>query len=119
MKGIAGVMAATMSMEAITFYLALTVIARVDGGEHWTTFNAVYVTVMATVMLVVSFMQRRRWAIPVNIALQAVALAGGFIIHYSLGIVAAVFIVVWWYVLHLRSNLIARMKRGLLTTQHM
>ncbi|MDK8451031.1 DUF4233 domain-containing protein [Corynebacterium mastitidis] len=118
MKGIAGVMSATMCMEAITFYLALTVIARVDGGAHWSAASAAYVTIMATVMLVVSFLQRYRWSIPVNLALQAVAL-GGFFFHYSLGIVACVFIAVWWYVLHLRSSLIARMKRGLLTTQHM
>ncbi|KQB85041.1 DUF4233 domain-containing protein [Corynebacterium oculi] len=118
MKGIVGVMSATMCMEAITFYLALTVIARVDGGAYWTPFSAVYVTAMATIMLVVSFLQRYRWSIPVDIALQVAAL-GGFFIHYSLGIVACVFIAVWWYVLHLRSSLIARMRRGLLTTQHM
>ena len=29
------------------------------------------------------------------------------------------FIIVWWYLLHLRSTLIERMKRGWLTTQHL
>ncbi|MCZ9310063.1 DUF4233 domain-containing protein [Corynebacterium uberis] len=118
MRGLVGVMAATLSMEAITFYLVLTVLARIDDGAHWTTFNWVYVTVLATCMLVLSFLQSRPWALPLTMILQVAAL-GGFFIHYSMGVVALVFAVVWWYVLHLRSSLIARMKRGLLTTQHL
>lgn len=118
MKGIVGVFSGAMCMEAITFYLVLTVIARVDNGEYWTTGNWVFVTALATVMLVWAFFQRSRWAIPMNIALQVVALAG-FLVHPAMGIVALLYIAVWGYILYLRSALIERMKRGLLTTQHM
>lgn len=118
MKGIRGVMAGTLVMEAISFYLVLTVILRVDEGSYWTTFNWVYVMVTATAMLVMAFLQKTRWALPVTLALQVVAL-GGFAVHVSMGVVAVIFVLVWWYVLHLRSSLIERMKRGLLTTQHL
>ncbi len=46
-------------------------------------------------------------------------LIGGFFVHYSAVMVAIIFIIVWWYLLHLRSTLIERMKRGWLTTQHL
>ncbi|MFI5505415.1 DUF4233 domain-containing protein [Corynebacterium kutscheri] len=118
MKGLRGVMAGTMGMEAITFYLVLTVIAKIDHGEYWTTFNWIYVTVVATAMLIMSFFQRRRWALAINLGLQVVGLIGGILVHPSMVVVSLLFIAVWWYLLYLRKNLLERMRRGLLTTQH-
>ena len=118
MKGIRGVMAGTLVMEAITIALVLTVILRVDNGAYWTTFNWVYVTAVAVAMLLAAFMQRFTWSIPMNIGLQVLALAGIFV-HFSMGIVAVIFILVWAYLFYLRKILIERMKRGLLTTQHL
>ncbi|BAU96707.1 hypothetical protein N24_2445 [Corynebacterium suranareeae] len=117
MKGIRGVMAGTLMMEAITLALVLTVILRVDNGIYWTTFNWVYVSAVALAHLVAAFLQRFSWSIPMNIVLQVLALAG-FFVHPSMGIAAIIFIIVWAYLFYLRSNLIDRMKRGLLTTQH-
>lgn len=118
LKGLRGVMAGTLVLEAITILLSLTVILQIDDGEHWTTFNWVYITVVGLAHLVVAFLQRFRWALPVNLVLQLFALAG-FFVHPSVGIIALIFIAVWAYLLYLRSNLIERMRRGLLTTQHM
>lgn len=118
MKGIRGIMAGTLVMEAITIALVLTVILRVDDGAYWTTFNWVYVSAVALAMFIAAFLQRFSWAIPMNIALQVVAFAGIFV-HPSMGIVAGIFILVWAYLLYLRSMLVARMERGLLTTQHL
>ncbi|MCS4490698.1 DUF4233 domain-containing protein [Corynebacterium sp. ES2794-CONJ1] len=118
LKGLRGVMAGAMGMESITFYLVLTVILRVDNGAYWTTFNWVSVVVVATAMLVMSFLQGKTWAIPVNIGLQVLGILG-FFIHPSMGIIGIFFALVWWYILHLRKNLLERMKRGLLTTQHL
>lgn len=118
MKGLRGVMAGTMMMQAISFYLVLTVILRVDNGIHWTTFNWGYVTAVSTAMLILSFLQKKRWALKANIGIQVFALAG-FVVHISMGIMAVIYIAVWWYLLYLRKNLIERMKRGLLTTQHL
>lgn len=117
LKGLRGVIAGTLVMEAIAILLVLTVIARVDNGAYWTTFNWVYVTAVGVAMLLAAFVQSRPWAMSVNLVLQVFALIG-FIVHPSMGIMALIFIAVWWYILHLRRNLIARMKRGLLTTQH-
>lgn len=117
MKGLRGVMAGVMAMEAITLFLVLTVILQVDGGAYWTTFNWVYVTAVATAHLIMAFLQRLPFALPINLVLQIFAL-GGFFVHPSMGIMALIYIAVWWYLLHLRRNLIERMRRGLLTTQH-
>lgn len=118
MKGLRGVMAGTMCMEAISILLVLTVILRVDEGAYWTTFNWGYVTFVGVAMFLMAFLQSRPWALAVNMGLQVLALLG-FMVHVSMGIVAIIFILVWWYLLHLRRNLIERMKRGLLTTQHL
>ncbi|QGU05280.1 DUF4233 domain-containing protein [Corynebacterium comes] len=118
LKGIRGVMAGTLILEAITILLALTVILKVDDGVHWTTFNWVFITALGLAHVVMAFLQRFSWALPVNLALQVVLL-GGFLVHYSVGVIAIIFIIVWWYLLHLRSTLIERMRRGWLTTQHM
>ncbi|ANE04600.1 DUF4233 domain-containing protein [Corynebacterium crudilactis] len=118
MKGIRGVMAGTMVMEAITLALVLTVILRVDDGIYWTTFNWVYVSAVAGAHFIAAFLQRFSWSIPMNIVLQVLALAG-FFVHPSMGIAAIIFIIVWAYLLYLRSNMVDRMKRGLLSTQHL
>ncbi|QGU08047.1 hypothetical protein COCCU_10640 [Corynebacterium occultum] len=117
MKGLRGVMAGTLVMEAITLYLVLTVILQVSDGVYWTTFNWVYVTVVATAHLVMAFLQRFPFSLPINLLLQVFALAG-FFIHPSMGIVALLFIAVWWYLLHLRKTMLERMRRGLLPGQH-
>lgn len=118
MKGLRGVMAGTLVLESIALLLILTVIAKVDSGEHWTTFNWVFVTVLGVAHFVWAFAQKSRIALPVNIAMQVIALVGGFVVHYSAGIMALIFVAVWVYILVLRKNLLERMRRGLLTTQH-
>lgn len=118
LKGLRGVMAGTMFMEAISILLVLTVILRVQEGALWTPFNWGYVTAVGVTMVILSFLQGKKWIIPVNIGIQVPALLG-FFIHPSMGFMALLFVLVWWYLLTLRKNLIERMKRGLLTTQHL
>ncbi|MEZ2122843.1 MULTISPECIES: DUF4233 domain-containing protein [unclassified Corynebacterium] len=117
MKGLRGVMAGTLVMESISLLLVLTVIARVDGGAYWTTMNWGYVTIVGVAMFLVAFLQKRPWAMTVNWVLQVAAVAG-FFVHYSMGIMALIFVAVWFYIMHLRKVLIERMRRGLLVTQH-
>ena len=93
LKGLRGVIAGTLVMEAIAILLVLTVIARVDNGAYWTTFNWVYVTAVGVAMLLAAFVQSRPWAMSVNLVLQAFALIG-FIVHPSMGIMALIFIAV-------------------------
>ena len=118
MKGLRGVMAGTLVMESISMLLVLTVIAKVDGGAHWTTFNWVFVTALGVAMFLWAFMQKRPGALSINLMLNVIAVGGGLFVHYSMVIMALIFIAVWMYILVLRKNLLERMKRGLLTTQH-
>lgn len=118
LKGLRGVVAGTLVMEAIVLGLALLVILKVDSGSMWTTPNIAFVGGLAIVHLLLAFFQRFNWGLPASLVLQVIGLAG-FFIHWSIGAVVVIFILVWWYVLSLRKNLIERMKRGLLVTQHL
>ncbi|QRP11684.1 DUF4233 domain-containing protein [Corynebacterium kroppenstedtii] len=110
-------MAGTLIMEFITFLLVLPVVARVDEGAYNTPFNIVSVIVFCVALLVMSFLQGKSWALGVDLLLQVVAIVG-FIVHPAMGVMGIVFALVWAYIVYLRKNLIERMKRGLLTTQH-
>lgn len=118
MKGFNGVVAGVLILEAITIFLALTVILKIDDGELWTTFNWGYITALGVAHTVLAFLTRFKWALPVAIVLQVLLLAGG-LIHWSVFAIGVMFGVVWWFVLTLRRNMLERMERGLLTTQHL
>ena len=118
MKGLRGVMAGTHIMEAIVILLVLTVITRVDAGASATTFNMAYVIGLGGAMIVAAFLQKAKWADWLNIALQVLAIAG-FIVHPAMGAMGVIFALCWWYIYHLRSNLMRRMERGLLPSQHL
>lgn len=117
LKGLRGVMAGTLVLESIVILLVLTVITRVHDGDGATVFNIAYVLGLGLAMLVAAFIQRMRWADQLNIGLQVLAVAG-FIVHPSMGVMGVLFALVWWYIYHLRNNLLERMRRGLLPSQH-
>lgn len=119
MKGLNGVLAGVLGLEAITIFLALPVLLKLDGGIHWTTFNWVFVTALGVVHLVLAFLQRLRWALPVALAVQVIGIIVGFFVHWSVSLIMVIFAIVWWYVMVLRRNILERMQRGLLTTQHL
>lgn len=117
MKGIRGVMAGTHILEAIVILLVLTVVTRVDPEVNGTAFNISFVTALGLGFLVAAFLQKQKFADVLNIGLQVVALLG-FFVHPSMGFVAVLFAATWWYIYHLRNNLVKRMRRGLLPGQH-
>ncbi|MGP9723824.1 DUF4233 domain-containing protein [Corynebacterium sp. AOP40-9SA-29] len=116
-KGLKGMMAGIMLMEAITVLLVLAVVGVVDEGAHATVFNMTYVAVLGLAMVVASFLQFRPWADKMNITLQVFALIGA-IVHPTMLFVAILFILAWWYTYHLRANVKSRMDKGLLPAQH-
>lgn len=118
LKGLRGVMSGVLVLEALTVWLSLTVILKIDGGALWTPFNIWFTVILGAVYFVMAFLQRMPRALQINLALQAVGLVG-FLVHWSLGVMIVIFIFVWWYLLALRRNLIERMRRGLLVTQHL
>ena len=117
MKGLRGVMAGTHILEAITILLGLTVVARVQNGDLATPFNIGYVSVLGALMVVAAFLQKAKFADPMNIGLQVLAVLG-FIVHISIGAVGILFAAVWWYIYTLKRNMVMRMERGLLPSQH-
>lgn len=119
LKGLRGVTAGTLILEAITIFLALTVILQVSDGIYWTPFNWGFIVVLGTLHVLLAFCQRFSWGLPAALGLQVVGLIGGFFVHWSLVAVMIIFLLVWWYLLTLRKNLLERMRRGLLVTQHL
>lgn len=116
-KGLKGMMAGIMLMEAITVLLVLTVIGVIDEGSYATPFNLGYVGGLGVFMVIASFLQFKPWADKMNIGLQVLAVIGG-IVHPTMLFVAILFILAWWYTYHLRSNVKSRMEKGLLPAQH-
>lgn len=116
-KGLRGIMAGTLFLEAIVIGLVLTVIARVDDGAHFQPWKVWYVSLLAVAMIVAAGLQRRPWALALNLTLAALAVAG-FAVHWSMGICGILFAVVWAYILYLRSDLTRRIDGGYLASQH-
>lgn len=117
-KGLKGMMAGIMIMEALAVFLILPVIGKMWEGEHATAFNLTYIGVLAVAMTVASFLQFRPWADAMNIVLQGLLVLGGVLVHPLVFIVAVLFVAAWWYTYYLRGRLKERMDRGLLPAQH-
>jgi len=116
-KGLRGIMAGTLVLEAIVIGLVLTVIARVDDGAHFQAWKVWFVSLLAVAMVVASGLQRRPWAIPLNLTLAGLAVAG-WAVHWSMGVCGLLFAAVWGYILYLRRDLRQRMAGGYLPSQH-
>lgn len=117
-KGLKGMMAGIMIMEALAVFLILPTIGKMWEGKYASGFNMTYIAVLAVAMTVASFLQFRKFADPMNIVLQILLLIGGVIVHPLVLIVAVLFICAWWYTYYLRGRLKQRMDRGLLPAQH-
>lgn len=115
-KGLRGIMAGTLVLEAIVIGLVLTVIARVDGGAHFQPWKVWYVSLLAVAMIVAAGLQRRSWAVPMNITLAGLAVAG-WAVHWSMGVCGVMFAVVWAYILYLRRDVERRVVAGQLPSQ--
>ncbi|MFJ1460691.1 DUF4233 domain-containing protein [Nocardia sp. N2S4-5] len=113
-KGLRGVMAGALVLEAITVLLALPVVSSVGGGLSW--WSVACLVGLAVLMIVGAGLQRRSWALPFNLSLQVLLLLGGFI-HISIFVIGVVFAAVWAFILLLRSDVRRRMDQGLLPSQ--
>jgi len=107
-------MAGTLVLEAIVVLLALPVVATVGGGLS--VLSGGYVVVLALVMVAMGGLQRRPWALTVNLGLQVLVI-GGFVVHPALGAVGVLFAAVWAYLMYLRRDIAARMAQGRLPGQ--
>ncbi|NEW40616.1 DUF4233 domain-containing protein [Nocardia cyriacigeorgica] len=113
-KGLRGVMAGTLVLEAIVVLLALPVVADVGGGVSW--LSGTYLVALAVVMVLGAGLQRKPWALPFNLGLQALVIAGA-LIHISIGVIGILFAIVWAFILILRNDVQRRMDLGVLPSQ--
>ncbi|WSE58921.1 DUF4233 domain-containing protein [Mycolicibacterium sp. ND9-15] len=107
-------MAGTLILEAIVVLLALPVVGRIGGGL--TAASGGYLVGLAAVLVLLTGLQGRPWAIWVNLAMQ-VALIAGVFVHGGIGFIGVVFLVVWLLIAYLRAEVLRRQKRGLLPGQ--
>lgn len=109
-----GVMAGILLLEAVVVLLALPVVAVV--GPGLTKATGTYLIGVAVLLVVLSGLQRRRWAIWANLAAQLVVI-GGAAAYAAIGFIGVLFTGVWLLVIYLRAEVRRRQERGLLPGQ--
>jgi hypothetical protein len=107
-------MVGILLLEAVVVLLALPVVAVV--GPGLTTVTGTYLIGVAALLVVLSAVQRRPWAIWANLAVQLVVI-GGAIVHAAIGFIGVLFTGVWLLVVYLRAEVRRRQARGLLPGQ--
>ena len=99
LRGLRGIFAGTLVMEAIVVGLALLVINRIGGGlaapAGWYTVG------LALAMVVAAFVQRHSWGLGLALVLQ-VAMVVGWFANPALGALGLLFLLVWGFLLYLR-----------------
>lgn len=115
MKGIRGVFAAVLILEAIVVLLALLVFARFGSGPAPVGIGLI--VGLAVLMLVGSGLQRRPWGLGYALAVQLVTIVAGFVLVTPLGVVGVMFALVWAGLLLMRRDVARKMARGELPSQ--
>jgi hypothetical protein len=113
-KSFRGVMAGTLILESIVVLLALPVVSFSRGGLSF--ISGGYLIGLAVVLILLTGVQGRPWALWVNLAMQAFVILGAFI-HVAVGFIGVVFAGVWVLIAYLRSEVKRRQERGLLPGQ--
>jgi hypothetical protein len=113
-KGLRGVFAALLVLEAIVVGLALLVLPKFGSGA--TPLGVALIGGVAVAMIVASGLQRRSWGLGLALALQVAAVACGLLVP-ALGIMGLVFAAVWGGILLMRRDVLRRMERGELPAQ--
>lgn len=109
-----GVTAGTLILEAIVVLLALPVVGAVGGGLNAGVLT--YLLGLTAVLIVLSGMQGRTWAIWADLGVQLILIAG-FAIYPGVGVIGLVFAAVWALIAYVRSEVLRRERLGLLPGQ--
>lgn len=108
-KGLRGVMAGTLILEAIVAGLALPVIAKLGGGIS--TTGGMIVIALGVALIVAAGTLRTGWGLPLALVLQLVMIACG-LFQFTLGVLGVMFALIWGYLLWLRRDLMKHIERG-------
>jgi hypothetical protein len=108
-KGFSAVMAATLILEAIVVLLAIPVVGAVGGGL--TPASLGYLVGLAVLLILLAGLQRRPWAIWVNLGVQVILLAG-FVVYPGLGFIGVLFAGLWALIAYFRAEVRRRQEYG-------
>jgi Protein of unknown function (DUF4233) len=99
LRGLRGIFAGTLVMEAVVVGLALLVVDRIGGGlgglAGW------YTAALALAMVAAACVQSRPWGLGLGLTLQ-VAMVAGWFADPALGALGVLFVLVWGYLLYVR-----------------
>ncbi len=100
-RSFGAVMAATLVLEAIVVLLAIPVVGAVGGGL--TSVSLAYLIGLAALLVLLAGLQRKPWAIWVNLAVQTLLLAG-FAVYPGVGIIGVLFTGLWALIAYFRAE---------------
>ena len=106
-KSFGAVLAATLFLEAIVVLLAIPVVGAVGGGL--TSVSLTYLIGLAALLVLLAGLQRRPWAIWMNLGVQALLLAG-VAVYPGVGVIGLVFTGVWAVIAYLRAEVLRRQR---------
>lgn len=114
-KSFRGVTAGTLILEAIVVLLALPVVSAVGGGLSAGALT--FLLGLAAVLIVLTGLQGRSWAIWADLGVQLIPIAG-FVVYPAVGVIGLVFAGVWGLIVYVRAEVQRRERLGLLPGQH-
>jgi uncharacterized protein DUF4233 len=106
-RSFGAVMAATLILEAIVVLLAIPVVGAVGGGL--TRASLGYLIGLAALLILLVGLQRRPWAIWVNLGVQVLVLAG-FAVYPGVGFIGVLFAGLWALIAYFRAEVLRRQK---------
>jgi hypothetical protein len=107
LRGLRGICAGILVMEAIVVGLALLAVGRLGSGfgglAGWYTLG------LALAMIVAAGVQRHPWGLGLALTLQ-VAMVAGWFVHPALGGLGLLFLLVWGSLLYWRWAVVRRLR---------
>ena len=100
-RSFGAVMAATLLLEAIVVLLAIPVVGAVGGGLSGASLG--YLIGLAALLVLLGAVQRRTWAIWVNLGVQVLVLAG-FAVYPGVGFIGVIFTALWALIAYFRAE---------------
>ncbi len=108
-RSFGAVMAATLLLEAIVVLLAIPVVSAVGGGL--TPVSLGYLIGVAALLILLGGVQRKPWAIWVNLGVQVLLLAG-FAVYPGVGFIGVLFAGLWALIAYFRAEVRRRQREG-------